>query len=205
MTGRYSTKGLRRAPVPATHGDAVYRETRICLCIASLKDARAYARFTPATRAAIDRAIKSAGGALRHASAVAARMRVWPVFLLLALVGACSPTRPAPMPTPVSGVFTVTSSDRDAYALVGATYRLNATGAVVQFADGAGPVTIDSQDGDLRHVEAQRISVPASWRTLEPLVFGLQCDLWTDRRVGYCQLGIADAHGTATVQGEVRF
>lgn len=128
------------------------------------------------------------------------------VGLALALVSACSsPTHPSPPPATLSGVLTVTSSDRDGYALVGAQVPVSVNADHLAYGLSTGRITADSQDGDRRHVEAQRLEVPAAWRSLAPTAIGIQCDIWSARRVGWCQVGIADAQGTATVQGEVRF
>jgi hypothetical protein len=126
--------------------------------------------------------------------------------LPLILAAACgsqgSPLAPS---STLQGVLTVTSSTQDLYTHVGSIYPLNVDSARIVFGESAGAITADVARADGgRHVEAQRVSMPAAWSHLASTI-GVACDVWPARKVGHCQIGIADAYGTTEIQGEVRF
>jgi hypothetical protein len=72
---RQSTKGIRRAAAPGTLNEAMDRVWHAKKAVRALKSARTAAYGFPHTRRYIDRCIKSAEGALRHARALESRFR----------------------------------------------------------------------------------------------------------------------------------
>jgi hypothetical protein len=61
----------------ATFSEAKQRANLAALALHHLRIAQDYARYAPNTKARIHKAVTSAGGALRHANGIVARMEVF--------------------------------------------------------------------------------------------------------------------------------